>query len=619
MTLLAGCSRGCGRDHPYTPYVIDSSPLAPSAALSAVARDAGPPVGLGGDAGGFVHVVGVRPDAPDGAFRIDGATLVAPPPGETFVLAFATNLDGDGARDAVAWVTAGNPLAGRLLFYKGNPNGSPPGEPQKLALLASGSLGGATCAPEPALEQIGPHTVAVSMHALCPPPAPSKKLRWIAVATPIGEPPLREELFLGDPPEGERLEVTLDSSDLDGDHRDNLVVHVALEGAPRPFEPGARTVADLRWLDRPTGLSRDAEEPEASLRRAASALAARSTKKGDAAGIPAGARAIERLYAWLCSDGGDPLVTASSGAIRCGTSRALEDALLARTRAALTLGNISRAVSAYERLGWLPATTTKQRRAEVEKALLKAAPTRVPAATRVLATLPDIEAGVGPAWGPLMFTPFGSLLVRARGGLATVDVQTGTETAAQAIPSWPAAVTNLEGTLRWLGLYDPCDGVALRVRLGPTSEPPFVVPAGPAPPGRIRISRCPSRRHSQGDALPGVRLVSSTRFPLRGRRPGSKRGWPVSPSSSAPISKRAHSPTWERWGSRFTLALRVRRTSGRPCRGPSWARSSTRRAGNSGAPPISTDPWRMPICATARSPTTPAASLVYATAGSSSC
>ena len=177
------------------------------------------------------------------------------------------------------------------------------------------------------------------------------------------------------------------------------------------------------------------------------------------------------------------LVTASSGAIRCGTSRALEDALLARTRAALTLGDVSRAVSAYERLGWLPATTTKQRRAEVEKALLKAAPTRVPAATRVLATLPDIEAGVGPAWGPLMFTPFGSLLVRARGGLATVDVQTGTETAAQAIPSWPAAVTNLEGTLRWLGLYDPCDGVALRVRLGPPSEPPFVVPAGPAPPG----------------------------------------------------------------------------------------------------------------------------------------
>ena len=129
------------------------------------------------------------------------------------------------------------------------------------------------------------------MHALCPPPAPSKKLRWVAVATPIGEPALREELFLGDPPEGERLELTLDSSDLDGDRRDDLVVHVALEGAPRPFEAGARTVADLRWLDRPTGLSRDAEEPEASLRRAASALATRATKKGDAAGVPAGARA----------------------------------------------------------------------------------------------------------------------------------------------------------------------------------------------------------------------------------------------------------------------------------------------------------------------------------------
>jgi hypothetical protein len=72
------------------------------------------------------------------------------------------------------------------------------------------------------------------------------------------------------------------------------------------------------------------------------------------------------------------------------------------------------------------------------------------------------------------------LLVRTKTGLAMVNVQTGAEGAAQGIPSWPGAATNLDGSAQWTSLYDPCDGVALHVRLGERSDLPIpIVPPLP--------------------------------------------------------------------------------------------------------------------------------------------
>jgi len=444
---------------------------------------------------------------------MEGATEVTPPAGETFVLVFASDLDGDGHRDAVAWVSSNDPLAGRLLFYKGGPNGTAPAPPRQLALLPTGVLGAPGCAAEPALDQIGPHTAAVSLHAGCAPAPPlGKKVRWVAVATPLGEPSVRAELLLSDPPPGERLGLELDGSDLDGDQRDDLLTRVTIEGAPLPFEAGLRASADLRWLDRPTGLSRDADEPEASLRRAASVELARSAKKGEAASVPAAVRQLQRLHSWICSEGGAPLLTLSSGGIRCGASRGLEDAGAATVRAALTLGDLTRAAAAYARIDWRPVTTTKSRRGELEKAIVKAAPTRAPALTRVFATVPDPEANM-PGWGPLTFTPGGDLLVRTREGLSIVNVQTGTEGPAQGIPSWPSAVTNLDGTARWLALYDPCDGVSLRVRIGPMNEAPSVAPGGAVPAG-VRDLSVPVAPPVPGRCVPGAAAVRFDAVPV---------------------------------------------------------------------------------------------------------
>jgi hypothetical protein len=509
--MATACSRGCSHDRPYTPYVIDGAPssaapvLAPSDASFSLRT-------TGDDAGGFVHVVGQRPDLPGGAFRLDAAQ-VAPPAGEAFVLALTVDLDDDGVRDAVAWAASTDPLAGRLLFYKGSKDGPLP--PRQLAALPTGAIGQAGCAPEPALEQVGPHTAAVSLHAACnPAPPPTRKTRWVALAVPAREPALREELSFADPPAGERLGLDLDASDVDGDQRDDLVVRVSIEGNPPPFEAGPRESADLRWLDRPTGLSRDPEEPEASLRKAAAAELARASKKAEAATVAAANRNIGRLYAWLCSDSGEALVSVSSGGIRCGPSRALEDASAAAVRAALALGDVPRAVAAYEHIGWRPATLTKSRRAELEKAILKAAPSRVPGATRVFATAPDLDPNGAPGWGPLTFTPGGDLLVRTKSGLAMVNVQTGSEGLAQGIPTWPSAVTNAESTARWLGVYDGCDGTSLRIRLGSPNDAPFAVAPQGAPSPGARDLPVPVAPPIPSRCVPGAPAVRFDAVPV---------------------------------------------------------------------------------------------------------
>jgi hypothetical protein len=510
LLLLAGCSKGCGRERPYTPYTMDSAPSHTAPPASGAALGASPSLG-GAEAGSFAHVVGQRVESESG-FRLDGAPIV-PPAGETLALALAADLDADGVRDAVVWSFAGDPLAGHLLFYKGTTSGQPAAATE-LATLAPGAIGAQGCVAEPALEQIAPRTAAVSVRASCNPPLPSARTtRWVAIASPGMSPALRLELLLRDPPAGERLGLELDAPDLDADGRDDLIARVSIDGAPPPFERGSRASAELRWLDRPTGLSREPDEPETSLRREASALLARASKKSDAPLVSGAARQIIRLYAWLCSDAGTPIVTASSGGVRCGPSRALEDVGAALVRAALAQGDVLRAVAALEQMAWRPATTTAKLRSDLEKAVLKAAPLKS-AQTRVFHTVPDLDPSGAPTWGPLTFAPTGLLLIRTAGGLSTADVQSGAEGGAQGIPSWPGAVVGPEGMMRWLGLYDPCDGTWLRARFGPATAPPFVVPPPGEPPPGTREIAVPVTAPLPERCAPGAAPVRISAIPV---------------------------------------------------------------------------------------------------------
>jgi hypothetical protein len=459
--VAAGCGRGCARERPYTPYVIGST-AAPSARGAGDAQAPAP-----SDA--FAHQSASVPD--DAALRLEA------PPGERLALVLAVDVSSDGTKDVVAWAVGSDPLAGRLLSYAGGPTGGI-AAPRVIASLAPGTIGVPGCTADPRLERIGSQTVAISVHATCPFALDaSVRNRWIAVASPARAPPLREEIRIGGTASGETLRVELDASDRDGDGRDDLSMQWTLEGAPLPFEPGPSVSALVRYYDRPAGLSRDPGEPEASLMKGMSAWAARAAKKADAVNAERAARSTERLHAMLCSDEGVSIVSLGSGDVRCGPSRALEDAVVARVRGALSMGDVPRAIAALARIDFRPAT--RHKKDEIQKWITKAAPPRTVAARTVAVEVDAAARGV-PAWGPLAFAVGGDLVVRTRAGVVSIAMPSGAATKSDE-SAWPSAVTSPDGAERWLALYDACDGGPLRIRFGASSEPAALAPGAPGP------------------------------------------------------------------------------------------------------------------------------------------
>lgn len=481
---LAGCANGCAEERPYTPYAVE-------AGEALFAKDGGDFEDeetrnaelLVGDAEGS-RGVPTKPDAPDArSFVLDGLELVAAE-GESFVMGLAADLDGDGAKDAVAWVASGA-REGRLLFYRGN-GASSLSAPKELARLAG--IFPDACEAEVSLEQVGTTTVSVKATAHCAEPPPTGATsRWLAVLSPAAEPPLRQAITMRQPPPGEDLSVTVDAADRDGDGRDDLAVRFGLEGGPAPFEAAGRVTAELRWFDRPAGLSRDSNEPEASLRPHATRQMVRAERKKEAASVLSGTRQVFRLYTMLCEEAGAPLVSFATGPLRCGTSRALEDALLAQVRAASTMGDPVRALAAIERFSDWPTAHTSGRRKEADRIARKLAPIAEAGPLRVLAAIPVPMSGA--SWSPLAFDDAGALLVLTHEGVVKATVL-GEEWLSEEEEPWSLAVSSPDGRTRWLSSFDPCDGLAYRLRLvgleGVVNEPilPLLTPAS----GRNRCS-----------------------------------------------------------------------------------------------------------------------------------
>lgn len=482
MTLaalaLAGCAKGCGEERPFTPYAVEAGEgLFAHDDASEGERGEGSHTTalLAGDTAAE-RGVAKKPPSPDArSFAFDGLELVAGE-GESFVIALAADLDGDGEKDAVAWVASGAG-EGRLLFYRGDA-AARVSSPKELAHLAG--LFPEGCEAEISLEQVGRTTVLVQANASCAEPlAPGKVSRWLAVVSPPTEPPLRQAITVREPPPGERLSVTVDATDRDGDGRDDVTVRVGLEGGPMPFEPAGLVTAELRWFDRPAGLSRDSAEPEASLRPHATRQMVRAERKKEAASVLPATRQILRLYTVLCEEAGAPLFRFATGPLRCGTSRALEDALLAQIRAASTLGDPVRAFAALERFSDWPTAHTSGRRKEAERIVRKLAPVVDAGPGRVLAASPIPM--VGASWSPLAFEETGALLVTTHDGVIRATVL-GEEWPVEDEEPWSLAVTSPDGRTRWLASIDPCDGLAYRLRLvgleGVLNEPalPLLTP-----------------------------------------------------------------------------------------------------------------------------------------------
>lgn len=494
---LVGC-RGCKNDHPYVPYAIDDD-------AAAVASDAGPS-GASDDGSSPAFAEQAAFYAPAGARRWTLGTLdLAAPETTVFELGVSADLDGDGQEDAVAIARKeSDPLdPGMVLFYKGG---------GLRTTLVPARAGAKACPATRRLGLVGKRSVVVELGLGCPAASSREPSRYLAVLSFGHGPRVQLEAGVLDPPGAGRLSFEVDGSDRDGDGVEDVALAATLEGGGAPFEPGPRLRAFVRWFDRPAGLSRDASEPDLSLRTVAFTLGARASRPKDASGVPPSVRQLRALLRALCSEGGSPRLVrlgAGGGApdgalVSCGASHAMEDAALAEVHAAVTAGEPVLAATLLDRAQRPPATKTAARAAAAIGWIEKLAPPSVaPEGLRSVAAVPAFERGRMPAWGALAFEASGKLLVRTAAGVVRVDPINGDEADAPDVRAWDLAVASPDGARRLLEVYNACDGVALHATLGPGTVQDLIDVALPiAPP--LGASRCVG---AKGEPVPATALA----------------------------------------------------------------------------------------------------------------
>jgi hypothetical protein len=399
-----------------------------------------------------------------------------------FVAALVRDFDDDGVPDAFAIARpAEGADPGQVAFYGGvGGDGSAALSARASFAPPPGLMQGPGCAPLARLAAIGRRTVLVELGSRCPPRVSSLPDRWLAVVAGGAAPRVRLALTAIDPAGAPALTVEGEASDRDGDGLDDVALRVTLDppdlaaaerglgvdgGLATPDAP--RLTATLAWLDRQAGPSRDLAPTEASFQSIAAMAASRAKSTKDAPGVPLLVAQTRALWRAVCADGGAPRLSGvtGTGAITCGSTRALEEAGLAEVRSYVTTGDILRAALALDRAERAPASRTPARVAEARKWLEQLAPASGSGAVRWLSAAPEVRSGHEPAWGALAFDADGGLLVRTRAGVVRVrtEVADGSlaEVPAAEVPSWSTAVASADGALRWIETYDACDGVAL--------------------------------------------------------------------------------------------------------------------------------------------------------------
>lgn len=497
LLLLTGCD-GCGRDKPYVPYVVgdESRPRSVADAEAPAAAEVE-------DAGSLALEPALVAPPGTRTWNARGVPVDAGQ-GRELALVLVRDVDGDGRDDAL--VVTRPPLAGEgagkgaveLFLVRGS---APDAAPRKLASGPPFREGDA-CVPAARLERIGPRSALSELGVVC---QKGGSARSVVVARLSGAADLAFEARIHDPEGSPRISLEADGADRDRDGIDDVALRLTLEPLPPPFEPTPRMTAKLSFFDRPAGASRDADEPEASLRGYAGRALARASKPKEAGQVLAEVAQIRALYRALCAEGGAPRVSKRGGGalVACGNSKALEDAAVAEVRALAALGDAPAAIAAADAAQRPPATKTAARSTEMDAALNALAKPAEPRSVKEIAVAADAPAR-HPAWGPLAFAQPGKLLVREGSHVREVDVETGEVVDAAASP-WATNVTAPFPGLRFLEAYHACEGLSLRATFttGEGDMRDVPLPITPALGGRCAAGR--------GDQASVVPLAASDR------------------------------------------------------------------------------------------------------------
>ncbi|MES1185430.1 MAG: hypothetical protein ABUL60_16580 [Myxococcales bacterium] len=445
-----GCD-GCQKEKPYTPFGVTSA--VPSEADSATP----PPAPSAKIEPGKFPAALVAP-AGSRKLRMGELTLDAVP---RYVFDRALVLGEGATRQVVAWLKADadahDVVPGLLMAYGAG------GQAKQVMTLPSFVPIAPGCVHATRLVQTGPSSVLVDTVATCPAGLLARvPVEAVSVVSPASSRPEVLTLRIAQPATGEALAIDEDSSDRDGDGREDVKLVFTLTSPE-----GAKASATLAFVDRAAGVSRDAAEPRASLTLAAKALLAK-------AGPTASAEvdATRRLLGTLCAEGATPRVFDAEGsAIRCEELGGVVDILaraevLSRLAAKDALG----AAAVVTRADWyfkrISADAEKSITKELTKRLLAVSPSAVALNARP-------KAVKGPHWSPLWFEQDGSLLVQTDAGLVRASRDGSTEAPVDAdggTPAWPLDVTDASGR-RLTGALCACDTSEVQLAFSDAAGP----------------------------------------------------------------------------------------------------------------------------------------------------
>jgi hypothetical protein len=451
----AGC-RACAKDHPYVPPATE--PPGASVTDAAASMEAGAsPVSP------RVYV------APSGTTKWKVGDLALDAEGRELVLAMLFDADGDGIQDAL-YVARPTPEqqrpgapAGELWFIRG---GLP--SPRTVSLATGSSFSeNPACTPLARLEPMGTVGAWVELGTACPGGGGSRAVFIVRTGKPA--PIVVFDATVHDPQGVPKLELSGELRDRDQDGVDDVTLRVRLDDASVP--ESQRPALQLAYFDRPAGLSRDPDEPEASLRAIAGQAAEFAGKAKEAALAATLVRHARELFRVLCYDGGAPRFSKIRGVPppACGPSRALEDLAVADVRAAVTQGDALRAFAAFRDADAGPVVRSPGKTLEMQKLLAEVAPSRVVKDVKAISVERSGAAPPGASWGPLSFDAAQQLFVSALGQVHRIDPATGALEPSDLAP-WPTEVGWAEAGLRWLGVQQPCDGGAVRASFAATGS-----------------------------------------------------------------------------------------------------------------------------------------------------
>jgi hypothetical protein len=458
IAATAGCD-GCGREKPYTPFGVTSSlPLIPPSA---------PPEPSASAAEAPKFAKRLAELAPPNATRWKiGERELEAPAGRVFAQALQADFDGDERSEVLTWTLPATPPAapppaspgqGELWLFRAE------GAPARLFEQPGFIPIGPECQHQTALTQTGPHTVTLDVAATCKAPRVERSpVQGVAVLAPLAERPLILLLRAAAPANGETLALGVDSSDRDDDGRDDAKVTISVQkaGSARPAS------ADVVWLDRAAGTSRDAREPSRSLARGASVEAARAKGKTTSKSVGDGVGNLRRLYATLCAEASVPRIFDADGApLPCGDLKSMVDDLAsAEMTAALMRKDYVEAAATLTRDGWYHAPMSKDRRAKLTKAFESAVTVVDVGAIVSLTAVPRKAAA--PRWSPLRFQDDGSLLIQSAQAVVLVTPDGREQALGEDAGGlrWPLEVANPE-RVRWTGVTQPCDRAEIELSL----------------------------------------------------------------------------------------------------------------------------------------------------------